>query len=118
MGFGVPLTQWLSGQLSKLLDDILLDSNAMEPLSMRVVVMELEKFRSFGQNASRIWTLLMYGLWRVNATINLVIAIINHFPMPNSILMICPVFRPFIGGSERAAERLSLKLVQRDIKLQ
>jgi asparagine synthase (glutamine-hydrolysing) len=66
MGFAIPLARWLSGPLSKLLDDILRDSNAMEPLSMRVVSMELDKFRLRGQNPSRIWTLLMYGLWRIN----------------------------------------------------
>jgi glycosyltransferase involved in cell wall biosynthesis len=41
----------------------------------------------------------------------------KHKSSSKSVLMICPVFRPAVGGTEIAAERLSIKLVQLGFKV-
>ena len=66
MGFGVPLKSWLRGPLASLVQDTLQDPHCMAPLNHQRV---LQYLREFGNGAgpgetSRIWVLLMYGLWR------------------------------------------------------
>jgi asparagine synthase (glutamine-hydrolysing) len=65
MGFGIPLAGWLAGPLRALTTDVLSDRNAMSPLEPAVVDRTLAAFLAGrAEHASRIWTLLMYGLWR------------------------------------------------------
>ena len=66
MGFGIPVGDWLRGPLRPLLRDTLLGGGgAMEPLDARVVRETVDEFeRGAGHHESRLWALLMYGLWR------------------------------------------------------
>ena len=64
MGFGIPLSEWLSGTLRTLTEDILLDSTIMSPFDQSVIQRILKEF-FMGKidHSSRIWALLMFGLW-------------------------------------------------------
>ncbi|HKP74837.1 MAG TPA: asparagine synthase (glutamine-hydrolyzing) [Longimicrobiaceae bacterium] len=65
MGFGIPLGDWLRGPLNPLLRETLLSRGAMEPLDARVIRDTVAEFeRGAGHHESRLWALLMYGLWR------------------------------------------------------
>jgi asparagine synthase (glutamine-hydrolysing) len=66
MGFGIPVGEWLRGPLRPLLHDTLLGGGgAMEPLDAGVVRGTVAEFeRGAGHHESRLWALLMYGLWR------------------------------------------------------
>src|ERR1700741_1339978 len=66
MGFGIPVGDWLRGPLRPLLRDTLLGGGgAMEPFDARVVRETVDEFeRGAGQHESRVWALLLYGLWR------------------------------------------------------
>jgi asparagine synthase (glutamine-hydrolysing) len=69
-GFGIPVAQWLKGPLRGMLVDVLTNKNAMEPLEGNAVAAALREFldgSSPGKGAARMWTLLMYGLWRMRA---------------------------------------------------
>jgi asparagine synthase (glutamine-hydrolysing) len=69
-GFGIPVAQWLKGPLRGMLVDVLTNKNAMEPLEGNAVAAALREFldgSSPGKGAARMWTLLMYGLWRMQA---------------------------------------------------
>jgi len=61
-----PAGEWLRGPLNPLLRETLLSGNgAMEPLDARVVRDTVAEFeRGAGHHESRLWALLMYGLWR------------------------------------------------------
>jgi asparagine synthase (glutamine-hydrolysing) len=69
-GFGIPIAQWLKGPLRDTLVQVLSDKKAMDPLDGNAVSAALRKFldgRSVDGGASRMWVLLMYGLWRAQA---------------------------------------------------
>jgi asparagine synthase (glutamine-hydrolysing) len=65
MGFGIPLAEWLRGPLHKVLTVTLLDPEIMAPLSASAVKHTLWEFQTGNQaHQSRLWALLMYGIWR------------------------------------------------------
>lgn len=66
MGFGIPVGDWLRGPLRPLLRQTLLGGGGtMEPLEGRVIRATVDEFeRGAGHHESRLWALLMYGLWR------------------------------------------------------
>jgi asparagine synthase (glutamine-hydrolysing) len=65
MGFGIPLGDWLRGPLRNVLRETLLDANLMAPLSAGVIVRTLREFEAGShQHESRLWALLMFGVWR------------------------------------------------------
>jgi asparagine synthase (glutamine-hydrolysing) len=71
MGFGIPVAQWLRGPLRGLVESTILDPALMDPLS-QPTIRECWQALLRGEapvdaNASRIWTLLMYGQWRQSA---------------------------------------------------
>jgi asparagine synthase (glutamine-hydrolysing) len=68
MGFAVPLAEWLRGRLRPMLQELLDDPDAMAPLDMGVIREHLAAFFERGAaHDSRLWALLMYGLWRRHA---------------------------------------------------
>ena len=72
MGFGVPLGNWLRGPLRKVLRETLLDARLMAPLSATVIERTLREFETGGNvHESRLWSLLMFGLWRSQQEVNL-----------------------------------------------
>jgi asparagine synthase (glutamine-hydrolysing) len=65
MGFGIPLAEWLRGPLHKVLTETLLDPESMAPLSASAVKHTLREFQAGNQaHQSRLWALLIYGIWR------------------------------------------------------
>lgn len=65
MGFGIPLAKWLRGPLRPLVERTLRDEGTMAPLNPEVVRSVLDQFLQHRvDHSSRIWALLMYGLWR------------------------------------------------------
>jgi asparagine synthase (glutamine-hydrolysing) len=68
MGFGIPVAQWLRGPLRGLVEATILDRGLMDPLSQPVIQRSWQALlrgeAPVDANASRIWTLLMYGQWR------------------------------------------------------
>lgn len=65
MGFGIPLADWLRGPLRQILEERLRDKEIMSPLDMPTVRKALDEFLNRGiEHSSRIWALLMYGVWR------------------------------------------------------
>jgi asparagine synthase (glutamine-hydrolysing) len=71
MGFGIPVAQWLRGPLRGLVESTILDPAVMEPLdqpTIRECWQDLLRGEDpVDANASRVWTLLMYGQWRQSA---------------------------------------------------
>jgi asparagine synthase (glutamine-hydrolysing) len=68
MGFAIPLAKWLRGPLRPVLEDVLRDADAMEPLNPAVIQKVLNEFLDRDlDHSSRLWALLMYGLWRRQA---------------------------------------------------
>jgi len=64
MGFGIPCAVWLKGALRPLLEDTLRNSETMAPFQHSVVTQTLDGFLNHNQDSSsRLWVLLMYGLW-------------------------------------------------------
>lgn len=66
MGFGIPLKSWLHGPMFSMVKDVLLDPASMAPLNhdlVRRYFLEFEK-GAYAAEPTRIWVLLMYGLWR------------------------------------------------------
>ncbi|HWU39548.1 MAG TPA: asparagine synthase-related protein, partial [Candidatus Acidoferrum sp.] len=66
MGFGVPLAEWLRGPLRPLAGEVLADPAAMAPLNSAVIREVATEFFEGGatRHDSRVWVLVMYGLWR------------------------------------------------------
>ena len=65
MGFGIPLATWLRGPLATIRDDVLSDPATMSPLHHPAIARCLDRFVSGDDDeATRLWYLLMYGLWR------------------------------------------------------
>lgn len=65
MGFGIPLGDWLRGPLRNVLRETLLDDKLMAPLSAMVIERTLREFEAGShQHESRLWALLMFGVWR------------------------------------------------------
>jgi asparagine synthase (glutamine-hydrolysing) len=68
MGFSIPVANWLRGPLRPLLEDILRNPAAMEPLDQSVIEHTLDEFLHHGVDRSaRLWALLMYGIWHRHA---------------------------------------------------
>lgn len=65
MGFGIPLAQWLHGPLAPLIEEVLFEASLMAPLSEAVIRKTVKQFREQHiDHSSRLWALLMYGLWK------------------------------------------------------
>jgi asparagine synthase (glutamine-hydrolysing) len=66
MGFGIPLASWLRGSFRTLLQDVLDDPACIWPLDPTTVADHLRRFLVQGDDneATRLWTLFMYSLWR------------------------------------------------------
>lgn len=67
MGFGIPLANWLRGDLSPLLDDHLndVDIRAQGVLDPAIVKRTVHAFTNGDDHAvNRVWTLLAFQMWR------------------------------------------------------
>jgi asparagine synthase (glutamine-hydrolysing) len=65
MGFAIPVAEWLRGPLAPLMEDVLSDARLMEPLNGTVIRKTVTEFREQHiDHSSRLWALLMYGLWK------------------------------------------------------
>jgi asparagine synthase (glutamine-hydrolysing) len=65
MGFGIPKADWLRDFLKPVVQEVLNNSVLMEPLNNKVIHQTMTEFFEQGrEHSSRIWTLLMFGLWR------------------------------------------------------
>jgi asparagine synthase (glutamine-hydrolysing) len=65
MGFGIPLESWLRGPLSDTLRETLTSPELMTPLNQSTVASTLNEFLAGrSEHASRLWCLLMFGVWR------------------------------------------------------
>jgi len=65
MGFAIPVSDWLRGSLRPLLEDTLRSAEIMAPLNRAVILETLDEFMNHDVNhCSKLWGLLMYGLWR------------------------------------------------------
>jgi asparagine synthase (glutamine-hydrolysing) len=72
MGFGIPLGAWLHGPLRKVLNETLMDVRLMAPLSTALIQLTLREFEAGGnKHESRLWALLMFGVWRSQHETNL-----------------------------------------------
>jgi asparagine synthase (glutamine-hydrolysing) len=72
MGFGIPLGDWLRGPLRKVLNETLMDVRLMAPLSTALIELTLREFEAGGnKHKSRLWALLMFGVWRSQHETNL-----------------------------------------------
>jgi asparagine synthase (glutamine-hydrolysing) len=68
MGFGIPLAEWLRGPLRQNMEEILRDPNYMAPLDLSTIDAVLSEFLNLqADHSSRLWALLMYGIWRKSA---------------------------------------------------
>jgi asparagine synthase (glutamine-hydrolysing) len=71
MGFGIPLAAWLRGPLRKVLNETLLDVWLMAPLSIALIERTLREFEAGdATHKSRLWSLLMFGVWRRRQEVN------------------------------------------------
>jgi asparagine synthase (glutamine-hydrolysing) len=67
-GFAIPVADWLSGELKPLLREVLADHDLMAPFDARVLATMHQEFTAGArQHESRLWTIMMYGLWRRHA---------------------------------------------------
>ncbi len=67
MGFAIPLADWLHGPLHNVLYETLLDTRIMEPFSTSLIKRTLQEFEaSDNAHESRLWALLIFGIWRGN----------------------------------------------------
>jgi asparagine synthase (glutamine-hydrolysing) len=65
MGFGIPVAAWLRGPLLGLLQDTIHNEELMAPLQQSVIRRTLHEFvQQNVDHSPKLWTLLMYGLWR------------------------------------------------------
>lgn len=69
MGFGIPLAEWLRGRLRPMAQEVLADPKAMDPLDGTIIREVAAEFfeRGVVGHDSRLWALLIYGLWRRHA---------------------------------------------------
>lgn len=68
MGFGIPLPDWLRSNLKGVVGDVLNDPALMCNFDPTVIRQTLSEFYKDGiDHSSRIWALLMYGLWHSHA---------------------------------------------------
>ena len=66
-GFSIPLAHWLRGPLRPILIRYSEDPELMTPLSQSVINKLLREFIEEGIDyASRMWSLLMFGMWQRN----------------------------------------------------
>lgn len=70
MGFGIPVAQWLRGELRAHVESMILDPIIMEPLHLPTIRATWQRLlasdgAAADAEAGRIWALLMYGQWRV-----------------------------------------------------
>ncbi len=64
-GFGIPVADWLRGPLRPILEETLRNESLMSPLHNTAVTKQLDDFLHRGAlNESRLWALMMYGIWR------------------------------------------------------
>lgn len=65
MGFGIPMADWLRGELKEMTLDIVSSSELMKPMNMVMINKIVSDFMK-GEDGykDRVWLLLMYGLWR------------------------------------------------------
>jgi asparagine synthase (glutamine-hydrolysing) len=72
MGFGIPLADWLRGPLRPTLETLVRDSASMAPLDSAFAATLLDEFLRQGRDhhSSRLWALLMFGMWRQSASAN------------------------------------------------
>ena len=73
MGFGIPVAQWLRGELRGHVEGLILDENVMEPLHMPTIRAAWSRLlaadgAAADAEAGRIWALLMYAQWRALVT--------------------------------------------------
>jgi asparagine synthase (glutamine-hydrolysing) len=65
MGFAIPVEHWLRGRLAPLIEEVLFDTSLMAPLNDTVIRKTVQEFRERHiDHSSRLWALLMYGLWK------------------------------------------------------
>jgi len=65
MGFGIPLAEWLRGSLRQKLETTLRNRNTMSPFDLPLIERTLDEFLNHGvDHSSRLWALLMFGIWR------------------------------------------------------
>lgn len=64
-GFAIPVANWLAKELRPVLDDVIADRNLMAPFDEKVVAQIHREFvGGASHHESRLWALMMYGLWR------------------------------------------------------
>lgn len=69
MGFGIPVAQWLRGELRGHVEALILDDSLMAPLRMPTVRASWQRLLAANGAASeaeagRVWALLMYAQWQ------------------------------------------------------
>jgi asparagine synthase (glutamine-hydrolysing) len=69
MGFGIPVAQWLRGELRGHVQSLILDASIMEPLHMPTIRTSWQRLlmadgAASEAEAGRVWALLMYAQWR------------------------------------------------------
>jgi asparagine synthase (glutamine-hydrolysing) len=65
MGFGIPMRDWLAGPLRPVVEDLLGDDDTLAPLDPAVARQTAREFYEQGvEHTSRMWALLMFGLWK------------------------------------------------------
>jgi asparagine synthase (glutamine-hydrolysing) len=69
MGFGIPVAQWLRGELRTHVEELILDPSLMQPLHAPTIRASWQRLlaadgTAADAEAGRIWALVMYGQWR------------------------------------------------------
>ena len=65
MGFGIPLIEWLRGPLRQTLEGTLRDRDTMSLFDATLIESTLDEFLNHDvDHSSRLWALLMFGVWR------------------------------------------------------
>ena len=65
MWFWIPVAHWLRGHLAPLIEEVLFDARLMEPLNSVVIRKTVKEYHEqHFDHSSRLWALLMYGLWK------------------------------------------------------
>ncbi len=64
-GFSIPVKKWLLTSLSGMMHDLLLDKNLMSDFNVKEIESMIYQFKKgYGEHEHRIWTLLIYALWK------------------------------------------------------